>query len=92
MVIAAFIDNVGDIGLNFLWLIAPTAGLFLLAAILNDELLVSHLLLRRRYLPYFLAAFAVAYLGAYASVWLEYWMRIALELPQRVEITPAAGY
>lgn len=85
VVVAAMLDSAPQLGSGMLWLIVPTTLLFLIAAVINDKLLVPRLLLRQKYLVYVLSALAVAYLGAYASIWVEYWLRSAMGLPQRVD-------
>lgn len=85
VVVAAMLDTVPQSGSGILWMIVPVTFLFLIAAVINDKLLVPGLLLRHKYLAYVLSALAVAYLGAYASIWVEYWMRSAMGLSQRVD-------
>lgn len=84
VVISAFMDVAGNIGLKVLWLIVPTTAMFMVTAVLHDRLLVPYMLMRQRFPAYMFSTLAISYLGAYMSIWMECLMRNLLDLPHRI--------
>lgn len=84
VVVATFMDTYDIFGYDMLWMILPTAAMFMAAVVVNDKLLIPRLLLRGRFVAYCVYAPVLSCCVTLILLGMEYWVRKIAGIPFRI--------